>query len=97
MHVLTGIGVATLGCTVATSVVTFGMYAWDKRAATRQGQRVSEKTLLFWSALGGWPGGIVAGKLFRHKTIKPSYRRKFAIAIAIHVLLIGLVAYLFMR
>lgn len=97
MHVMTGLGIATLGGSALASAVTFGLYAWDKRSAVRAGRRVSEKTLLVWSAIGGWPGGIVAGKFFRHKTIKASYRRKFAAAIAIHVLLICLLAYLFIR
>ncbi|MEM9645088.1 MAG: DUF1294 domain-containing protein [Planctomycetota bacterium] len=80
---------------VVASVVTFGLYARDKRAASRSGRRTAEKTLLLWSAVGGWPGGMLAGATLRHKTVKRSYRLKFAVAVAFHLAIVAGYVYLF--
>lgn len=69
----------------AISIITAALYAWDKRAATRDNRRIPEKTLLLCSLAGGWPGGILAGQVFRHKTKKLSYRVKFLICTALNV------------
>lgn len=81
--------------TALASVVTAALYAWDKRASIKKRQRISERTLLTWSALGGWPGGLVASRWLRHKTQKVSYRIKFLFCIAANVLVIGGIAWLF--
>jgi len=86
-----------LGWMSVVSVITFALYALDKFSATRSGNRISEKTLLLGCALGGWPGGILASRLFRHKTIKASYRRKFALAVVVNLFLTCLLAYMFIR
>ncbi len=56
------------------SVLTFLTFGWDKRAARRGGRRVSEARLLLLAALGGWPGAWIAASVFRHKTVKTSFR-----------------------
>ncbi len=75
--------------TLVASIVTVIFYAWDKRSAMDQRPRVSERTLLTLSLLGGWPGGLVAGRLIRHKTQKISYRIKFAICSVLNVVLMA--------
>ena len=59
------------------SVVSAGLYALDKRRAVRNGgappprrrrPRIPERTLHLADLLGGWPGGLVARRVFRHKT-----------------------------
>ena len=42
--------------------------------------RVAEASLLWVSALGGWPGGLLGMVLFRHKSAKGSFQLKFAAA-----------------
>ncbi|TWT53475.1 hypothetical protein Pla22_11040 [Rubripirellula amarantea] len=84
-----------LGWTVVVSSITAGLFAWDKRAATNQQPRISESTLLAWSLAGGWPGGLVAGRLLRHKTRKVSFRAKFVIVAALHLAVVVVLAYLF--
>jgi uncharacterized membrane protein YsdA (DUF1294 family) len=59
------------------SVATLAVYGVDKRRAKQEGDRISEKTLHILSLLGGWPGAIAGQKLFRHKTIKKSFRLVF--------------------
>lgn len=71
--------------TLLASLITGAMYAWDKRAARNNDPRIAEVTLLSWSAMGGWPGGWIVGKMIHHKTSKPSYQIKFAMAILVHV------------
>jgi len=59
---------------VGASLITYLVYAADKREAQRYGQRVSENTLLFLGFIGGWPGAIIAQQTLRHKTIKQPFR-----------------------
>ena len=56
------------------NVITFGTFFFDKRQAQRQGQRISEATLLGLALLGGWPGAKLAQRRFRHKTKKQPFR-----------------------
>ena len=50
------------------SLLAFILYASDKRRARLGLWRISEKTLLLTSFLGGALGGLAAMQLFRHKT-----------------------------
>jgi uncharacterized membrane protein YsdA (DUF1294 family) len=59
------------------SVIAFFAYGFDKSAALQGGRRVSEQTLLTLGLLGGWPGALAAQQIFRHKTRKRSFRRRF--------------------
>jgi uncharacterized membrane protein YsdA (DUF1294 family) len=52
-------------------------------------RRVPERTLLFVSLIGGWPGAWWASQRFRHKTKKRSFRIQFWIAVALNVAAIG--------
>ena len=66
-----------------TSVTAFLLFAYDKWRAGRPGARVAEFRLLLIGALGGWPGGLLAMLLFRHKTAKLSFQIKYAVAFLI--------------
>ncbi|NND99788.1 MAG: DUF1294 domain-containing protein [Pirellulaceae bacterium] len=79
--------------TLLASGVTAMLYVWDKRAAINDRPRVAEATLLGWSALGGWPGGLIAGKLVRHKTQKLTYRVRFVCCAILHLTIAGFVLY----
>lgn len=70
---------------VVASTVTASLYCWDKWAASKGHRRIREQTLLTCSILGGWPGGLAAGRLLRHKTRKSSYRIGFAICAAVNI------------
>ena len=71
------------------SVIAFFAYGFDKAAALRGGRRVSEQTLLTLGFAGGWPGALVAQQIFRHKTRKRSFRRRFWARVVVNVLLLG--------
>ena len=59
------------------SGVAFLMYGADKSAATQGRWRTSESTLHTIALVGGWPGALVARRVFRHKTIKQPFRTIF--------------------
>jgi uncharacterized membrane protein YsdA (DUF1294 family) len=67
------------------SVASFALYAADKTAASAGARRTPERTLLTLGLLGGWPGGLVAQQLLRHKSIKSSFRAEFWATVAANV------------
>ena len=75
--------------TVVTSFLAFVFYGVDKYRAAKDKPRISERTLHILSALGGWPGAYLGSRLFRHKTLKMSFRAVFWIIVALHAFLIG--------
>ena len=66
------------------SLVTFAAYGLDKSAAVHARRRISERTLHVLAFLGGWPGALVAQRVFRHKTRKVSFRILLWITVALH-------------
>ena len=59
------------------SGVAFLMYGADKSAAEQGRWRTSESTLHTIALIGGWPGALVARRVFRHKTTKQPFRTVF--------------------
>ena len=71
------------------SLVTYFIYAKDKKAARLNRWRTSEKTLHFCSILCGWPGAIIAQQRLRHKSQKQSFRVVFMFTLLLNVALIA--------
>lgn len=61
----------------AMSVLCFALTARDKAAARAGHRRTPESTLLLTGLACGWPGGLLAEQLLRHKTSKPAFRLPF--------------------
>lgn len=59
------------------SVIGFAMYRADKTAAEQGAWRIPEANLHTVALLGGWPGALVARRVFRHKTRKQPFRTIF--------------------
>ena len=55
------------------SLVAFVMLWMDKRRARRNRRRIPERALHRIEWLGGFPGSLVAQRVFRHKNRKRSY------------------------
>jgi uncharacterized membrane protein YsdA (DUF1294 family) len=77
--------IALLAVAVALSVVTFAVYGLDKRAARAGAWRTRESVLHLMALLGGWPGALMAQRIFRHKTKKRSFQVVFWLTVAVNV------------
>lgn len=65
----------------AFSALAFLAFGFDKWRASQAVRRVPESFLVLLGALGGWPGGLLGMKVFRHKTSKRSFQFKYALAL----------------
>ncbi|WP_192891752.1 DUF1294 domain-containing protein [Vibrio bathopelagicus] len=70
---------------LVVGVVTFFVYAKDKRAAINGNWRVPEKTLHILSVAGGWLGALIAQDKLRHKTQKQPFRSIYWLTVAVNV------------
>ncbi|MBA2113451.1 hypothetical protein HOV93_06000 [Planctomycetes bacterium FF15] len=71
------------------SVATFFVYAWDKGSAQLGKWRTAESTLHWLALVGGWPGGLAAQRLLRHKSSKQQFLSVFWIMVTINVVATG--------
>jgi uncharacterized membrane protein YsdA (DUF1294 family) len=77
------------GVYVLASLVTFVFYGWDKRQARLSRRRIPEVTLHILELCGGWPGGLLGQRVFRHKTSKLSYQCVFWSIVVLHVVVVA--------
>jgi uncharacterized membrane protein YsdA (DUF1294 family) len=83
-----------LACWLASiNVVTFAFYGHDKLQARSNGRRVPEVVLHGLVLLGGTLGAYLGMRLFRHKTIKGTFRIVFWLIAALQVALVIAAAY----
>ncbi|MCB2130127.1 MAG: DUF1294 domain-containing protein [Rhodobacteraceae bacterium] len=61
-------------CALSVNVLTYAVFALDKRQARRAGWRVPERALLMLSLIGGTAGAKLAQHMLRHKTRKEPFR-----------------------
>lgn len=73
---------------LAASLGTFVVYAVDKSAAQRGRWRTAESTLHVLALVGGWPGALIAQRVFRHKSRKPSFRAGFLLTVVLNCALL---------
>lgn len=85
--------ISILAIYVICSLITFSLYSLDKRAAKNDTQRVPEKTLQLLSILGGWPGGLFAQRVFRHKTTKKSFQLTYWATVFINIIFLGIITH----
>lgn len=81
------------GIYLGLSVLTFALYAADKRAAQKNRWRTPENTLLIIGLVGGWPGAAIAQQVLRHKTKKLSFRYRFWTTVILNVIAFVLLAW----
>ena len=63
------------------STTTFMVYAFDKAAAFQNRRRTREWVLHLLGLAGGWPGAIVAQRMFHHKSKKAAFQSDFWITV----------------
>ncbi|MBP7054956.1 MAG: DUF1294 domain-containing protein [Streptococcus sp.] len=70
------------------NMVVFLVYGLDKGKARKGSYRISEKTLLLMTYVGGGLGAWAGGTHFRHKTQKKYFQLAWAVGVLIDALLI---------
>lgn len=66
----------------AVNTGSAALFGYDKYLAGRpRTRRISERRLCQTALVGGWPGGLLAMQMFRHKTVKKSFQKKYVDAI----------------
>src|SRR5262249_8522041 len=78
---------------VAVTVATFLWYGYDKRQALLNGRRVPEVVLHGLAFFGGSFGAGFGMWLFRHKTVKGSFRLVFFTIVALQLALVAVVVW----
>jgi uncharacterized membrane protein YsdA (DUF1294 family) len=75
------------------NLVAFSIIGIDKQLAIQQKWRISERSLLLSSVVGGTIGSGLAMLFFRHKTSKESFLLRFYGIIAIQILIVFILLY----
>lgn len=78
---LAGLRSPVMAWLVGISVATLAFYAYDKAAAGSSRLRIPERVLLGLALLGGTPGALLGMVLFRHKTRKGPFLRRFSLIV----------------
>ncbi len=73
---------------LGVSLISFSYYGVDKYRAIKHKFRISEAQLHLLDLLGGWPGGLLAQRLFRHKISKRGFQALFIVSALIHLSLL---------
>jgi uncharacterized membrane protein YsdA (DUF1294 family) len=76
---------------LVASILSFLLYRADKTAALRGRWRIPEANFHLLALLGGWPGALLAQRMFRHKNRKPEFQAFFWFTVITN--LVGLAAY----
>src|SRR5918993_4858722 len=66
------------------SLAAVAAYRADKSAAQSGRWRTAESTLHLLALLGGWPGALIAQKVFRHKSRKASFQAAFLVTVMLN-------------
>ena len=74
-----------LGYLAGINGAAIALYGYDKRAAVKSWMRVPENVLQGVALLGGSPAAFLSQKMFRHKTVKPSFRIIFWLIVVVQV------------
>jgi uncharacterized membrane protein YsdA (DUF1294 family) len=70
---------------IGLSLVTFFADALDQSATINGCRRTPEKTLNVLDLVGGWPGGLLAQQLLRHKCSKARFLAVFWFTVAANI------------
>jgi uncharacterized membrane protein YsdA (DUF1294 family)/cold shock CspA family protein len=71
------------------NATTFLLYGYDKAIAGGTALRIPEALLHLLASVGGTPAAFAGQTIFRHKTRKESFQRRFWLIVLLQALLIG--------
>jgi len=87
---LAGIGLSKILLYLGgVNLLTFALYAADKRAAMQQGPRIPEKALHLLALAGGSPAAYFAQRHFSHKMRKDSFQAMFWLIVMGQAVVVG--------
>jgi len=86
-YVLLIFGAATIIC----NIVTFALYATDKRRAANKQWRISEFTLIMAGFIMGGLGALLGMRILRHKTQHIQFKILVPLALVLNLVIIVLV------
>ena len=78
-----------IGALAGINLAAIVLYGYDKAVSGGTWRRVPENVLHLVALLGGSPGALLAQSLFRHKTVKPSFRRLYWLIVVLQLAAIG--------
>ena len=78
-----------LGLYIVASLVTFITYGVDKSAARKGRWRTKESTLHMLGLVGGWPGALLAQRVYRHKSKKREFQAMFWFTVFLNCAVLG--------
>lgn len=79
---------------IGINLITFLYYFYDKSVAKVGMLRVPEFVLHLVTCIGGTPAAFLGQNLFRHKTVKGSFRRMFWLIVVGQLIVFGVWIYL---
>jgi uncharacterized membrane protein YsdA (DUF1294 family) len=82
---------------VGVNPTAFGFYGFDKARARGNAGRVPESVLHGLALAGGSIGAYLGMRVFRHKTIKGTFRAFYFLIVLVQAVLIGLIIYVLLR
>lgn len=77
-----------LGAVVAVNLITFLLYAIDKRKAIKNKWRIPERVLLWWALPAPW-GAFAGMKIIRHKTQHKKFTILVPLFMVLHIVLLA--------
>ena len=82
---------------VSINVITFVVYALDKRKAKQSKWRIRESTLLWLAAIGGSIGALLAMKILRHKTLHNQFKYGVPLILVVQIAIGAAIGYFWIR
>lgn len=70
------------------NILTYIIYAVDKRKAMKHQNRISEQTLMMLMFMGGFIGAVLSMYHFHHKTRKPRFAIFAIFCLFLHICLL---------
>ena len=77
-----------LGVLIIWNVVTFMLYAIDKKRAKNNQWRIKEATLIGVAFLMGAIGATLGMSMLRHKTNKPKFKISVPVALVLNIIIL---------
>jgi len=86
--------IIALAAWLVMSIVSFAVYAYDKKIAGSGKRRIRERTLLLLAFFMGAPGALIAMKKLRHKTLHKQFTIPVPLFFALQAALVAYLAVL---